>query len=692
VTARRAQRGRPDTLTAPAEAPAPSAASRPAGSAERGLILMSLLSMIFVLTVLAALVLYLTGKETALTGVRAAGNESLYTAEGGAYAARAALMAYLNIFPVGQTTVDPSLNTATTAAWYANGASASQNPFGIFDYLWIDGQKFTLGASPATTSETFQINWASGYPHLKLQPSGAVANPLGAGAYTATIVLTPHQQPDPVFCGASGACPIHPTGPGAYEIFYDYTITSDGQVSPRFKREVQLSGTFSVQLSLQSFAVYALFTDTHTTPAGSPIWFTSNTSFNGPVHTNGEFRFAFFPTFTSKLESVSAKAWYNNNGNNVELATTENVRNGTRIDAPLVPPDPNPQAAAPANFTLGAPAVPLPQNPFSQEGVSIGRNPSDTSAVTTAQIASAIPELTGASSVPQGVYVPVTDANGNCRSDDGEAMKGGVFVQGDVSNMTMSVSGNTAVYTIVQQGNRTTTVTVDRANNQTTVNSNAWLTPPAGGACPGAPPGPATRTFQGVPKGWQGPGDPNATMIFVNGNVQALSGTLQQNEQTTIAAAGSITIAGNIQYQTPPNPSDPTSNPTNLLGLYASGGDIVIGPTAPNNVVIQAILMAGNTSSGYNSSVYVQNYNSGSPRGNANLLGGLIEKYYGAFGTFNSGTGQQQTGYGRAFTYDTRTSRGFSPPYFPTTNTYLIGEGSQLLRGTKPAWREGTPP
>jgi len=657
--------------------------------AERGLIMMGLLSMILVLTILAALILFLSGKETALTGARLAGSESLYIAEGGAYAGRAALMAYMNAYPVGVTSVDPSLTMTTASGWYANGSGAAQNPFGVLDYLVTDGQRFSLGATSTTTSETFKVNWGSAYPHLKLATAGTPTNVLGAGTYSASVTLQPNPTPDPSCAG--GPCAIHQTAPGAYEIFYKYTVASDGVITPKFRRRVTLSGTYSIQLSLQSFALYALFTNAHTTPSGSPIWFTSNTSFNGPVHTNGEFRFAFFPTFTGKVESVNSKAWFNNGGNPLELASTENVQNGTRIDAPLTPPDPNPQAATPANFTLGVPTVALPSDPFSQQGVAIGLNPGNTNPVTTSQIAAAIPELTGAGSIPNGIYVPVVDANGDCRSDFGDAMKGGVYVQGNLDSLTMSVSGSTAVYTLVQ-GSTTTTVIVDRTNNQTTVTSNGWLTPPSGGGCPGVGPGPATRTFTGVPKGWQGPGDPNATIIFVTGTINGVSGTLQQNEQTTIAAAGTITISGNLQYQTPPNPADPTSNPINVLGLYSSGGDIVIGPSAPNNVVVQAILMAGSSGSGYNSSVNVQNYNSGSPRGVVNLLGGVVEKYYGAFGTFNPSNGQNLTGYGRAFTYDTRMSRGFTPPFFPTTNLFVVADGSQSLTGVKPTWREATPP
>jgi len=650
--------------------------------------MMVVLGMVLVLVLLAALVLFVAGKETALSVNRMNGGQGLYIAEGGAVAGRAALMAYLGAYPVGPSTVDPTLTSTTASTWYANGVPTSQNPLGLLDYLDIDGQRFALAAGPTTASETFQVNWGLATPHLKLQTAGAPVNTLGSGSYTASVVLSPNPTPDASCSG--GPCAIHLLGPDYYELFYNYTVTSQSSVETFARRAVTLSGSFSIQLRLQSFSMYALFTDTHTTPTGSAIWFTSNTSFNGPVHTNGEFRFAFFPTFTDRVESVSTNAWFNNGGSPIELANNENVVNGTRIDAPLVPPDPIPQAAAPANFTRGTPSVPLPNGPYNQQGVAIGLNPGNTGQVTTAQIDAAIPELTGAGSVQNGIYVPVVDSNANCRSDSTEAMKGGVYVQGNLDSLTLGVSGTTAVYTLVQ-GSTTTTVTVDRTNNQTTVSSNGWLAPPSGGGCPGAGPGPATRTFTGVPKGWQGPGNANGTIIYVQGAINALSGTLQQNEQTTIAVSGTITISGNVQYQTPPNPSDPTSNPTNLLGLYSSGGDIVIGTSAPNNLVLQAVLMAGSGGSLYNSSVNVANYNSGAPRGTVNLLGGLIEKYYGAFGTFNPSTGQQATGYGRAFTFDTRMSRGFTPPYFPTTNQFVLAQGSQPFAGVKPTWRETQP-
>ena len=180
---------------------------------ERGLVMMGLLSMILVLTVLAALVLSLSGKETALSGVRLAGTESLYAAEGGAYGGRAALMAFMNAYPVGSTSVDPSLGAATAATWYASGNNASQNPFGVLDYLVTDGQRFSLGSTSGTPSETFRVNWGRPYTHLKLQTTGTPTNPMGAGTYAATVMLQPNPTPDTSCSG--GPCAVHQTAPGA---------------------------------------------------------------------------------------------------------------------------------------------------------------------------------------------------------------------------------------------------------------------------------------------------------------------------------------------------------------------------------------------------------------------------------------------------------------------------------------------
>jgi hypothetical protein len=49
-----------------------------------------------------------------------------------------------------------------------------------------------------------------------------------------------------------------------------------------------------------------------------------------------------------------------------------------------------------------------------------------------------------------------------------------------------------------------------------------------------------------------------------------------------------------------------------------------------------------------------------------NLLGGIIENFYGGFGTFSGNT--PTNGYGRRFTYDRRMADGMAPPFFPTAS------------------------
>src|SRR5437879_1875306 len=190
-------------------------------SGEQGLVMMAVLGMVLVLVLLAALVLFVAGKETSISSARMNGAQGLYIAEGGAVAGRAALMAYIGVYPVGVTSVDSSLTSATATNWYASGVGTSQNPFGLFDYLVIDGQKFSLGANASTPSETFQVNWGLASVHLKLQTAGTPTNALGAGSYTASVVLTPNRTPDASCPGGPGA--IHQPRPDHYDIYDSYT-------------------------------------------------------------------------------------------------------------------------------------------------------------------------------------------------------------------------------------------------------------------------------------------------------------------------------------------------------------------------------------------------------------------------------------------------------------------------------------
>jgi hypothetical protein len=154
--------------------------------------------------------------------------------------------------------------------------------------------------------------------------------------------------------------------------------------------------------------------------------------------------------------------------------------------------------------------------------------------------------------------------------------------------------------------------------------------------------------------------------------------------QITVAATGQIRITRDLTYEDVPCSGTPMRvggavvpatcdglEAQNVLGVYSQGGDVLIGHNhtgtgsalrnAPPDVTIHGILMS---STGV---VGVEEYGSGSARGSVNLIGGVIENFYGPFGTFNANTGQMSTGYSRSFTFDQRMGAGLAPPFFPTT-------------------------
>ncbi|MCR4336178.1 MAG: hypothetical protein NUV91_00005, partial [Candidatus Omnitrophica bacterium] len=219
-----------------------------------------------------------------------------------------------------------------------------------------------------------------------------------------------------------------------------------------------------------------------------------------------------------------------------------------------------------------------------------------------------------------------------------------------------------ATYTITQDAT-TKVVTVDIPNNQTTVQTVG------GGA----------STYAGLPDGVDNLG----TIVYVDGAITSLGGTVQKDTEVTISTENDIVISDHLKYtkyNENGNPGDPDyvaphvptdkNDPDygkNLLGLVAWGGNVRIGTSAPDNVDVHAVTMARN---GY---FQVDNYNSAAvgPRGTATLLGGAITQFYGAFGLFNGQTGAQVSGYGRNFVYDSRTLLGKSPPYFPSMRAFI---------------------
>lgn len=459
----------------------------------------------------------------------------------------------------------------------------------------------------------------------KTKMDSCVTNWSGSGL---VIAAPANLFPSGVFSLTSTNPPFTATGTIAYadtdiapnRQAYDYrfTISSQGNVASSGVRRVQASGNIRVSAERGNFADYLIFLGRQTSSSGSTIWFTSSASFDGRVHCNSEMNFAFKPTFYDAVTTTNNTAYFNNKGNPKHLAASNN---GT-IDVPDFY----------NGFYRNQPNVPLPTNAFSQKEASLGITQTGTDPTNT-EIRTAL-GLTGSTAPPNGIYVP----------NDGTSITGGLFVQGSLNTCKMwaDTTSNYQWYQLTQ-GATVRTIRVDRGNNETRV----WNSASTGGA--------PNNTYTGVP---------NNSVLYVTGGISDLRGpdrssgqvlpAIESQTKMLVAAEGDIVIQRDITC-------DNYYGNNNVLGIFTTDGAIRIGTGAPNDMNLDAFLMATDATGG---EVKVDSYNSGSPRGTFHLRGGIVEQFYGPFFTFNSTTGALLTGFARDFHYD---KRGVIPPYYPTT-------------------------
>ncbi|MFA5117914.1 MAG: DUF4900 domain-containing protein [Candidatus Omnitrophota bacterium] len=425
------------------------------------------------------------------------------------------------------------------------------------------------------------------------------------GSYTATITIE-----------ANGS-PTNPSGE-VYVFPYKFSIESSGLVSrttPNTSKTTRLvQGTFSITTRRDTFAKFALFTSHHSTPSGTTVWFTANTNFTGPVHTNERFSFANNPSahFTEDVAQHQNSARYYNNG----WSTLINDDHNGTIDVPVFE----------KTFERGYDIITL------------------TSSITQTDLKT---QALGGTAEPgsNGIYVP----------NDGTSVTGGIYIRGNQGNhaddpqITMGTAAAGPVYTIERSG-VTKIVTVNYTSNQTTVETVAG----------------STVTYQGIPDGMGNEG----ILIYTNDDVGGLEGVVQQASTVTVSAERDIVVDGNLtyeQYNASPLNADGF---TNVLGILSWGGDVRIGTSAPDDVQIHGVVMAPH-------GVFrVDDYNEDAPRGVATLLGGAITDFYGAFGTFSGSTPTH--GYGRNFVYDDRMLQGTTPPYFPYLSNFVAFDDGKL--------------
>jgi Tfp pilus assembly protein PilX len=399
---------------------------------------------------------------------------------------------------------------------------------------------------------------------------------------------------------------------------FHYVAMAQGAGTLGSDKSVASEGTLRLSASRGNFADYLIFTDIHLTPSGSQIWFYTSGHFDGRVHSNDKLRFAQFPTFEDLVTSHASVASYYNNGRPRDLDAD---RNGS-IDVPNFY----------GGFERSADEVDLPANSYSQERAALGLAATDTTAVPLATKKTMLGmDPTDPSAIPNGIYVP----------NDGAGVTGGIYIVGNSSNFRLTVNADgLQQYELTDAASVTKRIVLDKYNNQTKVYTGTT----------------DSTIYSGLPRG----------IAYCTGGISNLGGgvrvdgappaAIEGDTKLTITAVGDISLDRDITYE------DYTGADC-VLGLYSSNGNIRITTAAPSNLMLDAYLIA----SGANGAVLVDSYDRGSYRGQVHLRGGCVQRYYGAFGTFDSHG--NQTGYGRDFKYD---RRGMAPPYYPLTSVFKV--------------------
>ncbi|ANE44054.1 DUF4900 domain-containing protein [Deinococcus puniceus] len=429
-------------------------------------------------------------------------------------------------------------------------------------------------------------------------------------------------------------------------------------------------------ISRQPFSRYALFTNHHFSDAedearGERVTFTDRTMFSGPVHTNQHFLFQGTPWFGGSVSSAGCPQ--------SGIGLVSGVPDCTRPQEP---------GAFFGNNTLLTPEIEFA--------------PSNAPVVCEADAKCHAPQF-GGSVTWDNKYVELPTDN---QEQEEVAIERGLALNGDVSELQLrqgQVSGQLRQLISYTQNGVTTRLAYGPDNKLLIqVPDGSWQPTkrdPAGVIT--ANPGGVAAVFNGV--------------ISVSGNVQNLNGgpaadatppepTIAAFAGLTLAATGNVTVTSSLTYASPPcsgghvRNSNGTVTPAacgdltarNMLGIYSSGdhesspGDIeLVSPAScpngfgtcaslPANARIHAVMMASQGAvrvRGHDEPVNASPFE----LGNIQLLGGIIENYYGAFGITDG------RGYGRNFVYDPRMNDGMAPPAFPTERHWTVGLRTEKL-------------
>ena len=644
---------------------------------ERGAALIMTLLLLALLGAASIAAVVLVSSDTMINGYYRNYRGSFYAADSGTNVVVEAIKNSISTAAV--STANPPLNVGGAAiptqagVWaqangYPNGMATSYQPY--------QNSFYTIGDVGS---------WKGSFQMLATNPNG---NP---------ILGTPQFQVSPA--DASTCLPVTAstctaangtTSPNAknfaWIFVYPYTITVHGQSYGNEAEQITQSGVITYTSTSgngaiggpPSFAKWGAFINNFADCQGPLVQGTMT----GPFFTNGQWNFSNSTnpgyTFTGSVGQVGANvSWWSNN---------------KCTDSPTAP-----KGFKPPNFQSGLqtnanPVVP-PTNTYNQaQAVLDGKgDPPCTSTPcpvdpppTQTQLSQTLKTITGASypssgSAPAGVYLPwYTNGSGqrvygSNPSTGGDGAGGGFYINGNASvtlTATTTSGHPTQTYTITQ-GSTTTTIVVDNVAGTTTMRSGS-TTLSLQGAPSQLDPNTGQPVIQTDPSG----SVVNPTLVYVNGQVTGLTGTVQNNTGITVAAASNVSITGDVTYlQSPVSiPADTLNSSTNagVLGIFTTG-NINLYPNGQGNLTVNASMAAiGGGNSGFATP--------GGAIGTWTIVGGRAED---SAHSVNISAGNTY--------YDQRFGNNFGPPWFPTAVPQpgeLPRPSSQTITVTRTTWQE----
>ena len=497
--------------------------------------------------------------------------------------------------------------------------------------------------------------------------------------------------PDPRFVKGPPRSGAH----GIQEYAIPFVLVSEANLND-YRRNIVMQGEYRFEVGQASFARYAYFTNRDSTTSGQ-IWFTGDTMIDGPTHTNGNFAFYQDPWFGGRVTSVGCTSFGAKN-----TTCTSTPRPGAffydrkstlRTPSAMDPNRNNPSFGSNAprlddGVDWQAQFVALPDNSFDQESVALGVAGTEQRLDVGLHFNRDLHSLTLWAANGNG-QSPNRNANGTWNPaathqfmqacDWGVVGEEEVYIPGTWPWSSGRWETRDVYGEICETWRYNADGHLDRLHPDSDLNDHStWV--------------------------WQRDDRPFNGVIYTKGNVNRFRGPERSNAtdglsappalasfaEVTVVAEKDIRLTRDLQYEQPPCDNIPVRNSNrtvtpanctnlkhaNVLGVYTSGGDIIVGNdhrsntgsgpdwenlNAPADMRVHAVLMSAQEQVRVEGHKERGSYRS--DQGLFYLMGGMIQENRGVFGTFGSG----RRGYDRVYTYDPRMRDGVAPPYFPTT-------------------------